>query len=69
MDQKIRNEPRPAQPFGWIAGIAAIVITAGIAFAGLSGDLGPDAVLWSDAAIVLTAAIGLLAWIVASALR
>ena len=51
---------------GWIAGIAAIAITAVIAFLAFSGALSAEFVLWLDAALIATALIGLVAWIVSA---
>ena len=51
---------------GWFAGIAAIAITAVIAFLAVTGTLGAEFVLWLDAALIATAVIGVVAWIASS---
>lgn len=61
-----RDDPPLAS---WIAGIAAIAVAAGIALLAAAGSVDSEMVLWLDGAIVISALVGLLAWIVASISR
>lgn len=53
----------------WIAGIAAIGVAVAIALLGLAGEANEQLVLWIDAAIILSALVGLVAWIIAGLTR
>lgn len=53
----------------WYAGIIAIAITVAITFLAFTGALSAEFVLWLDAALIASAVIGLVAWIVASIAR
>lgn len=64
---EIDHEYRETHPaVGWVAGIAAIGVAVAIVLLSAAGTFDAELVLWVDAAMIASAAIGLVGWIVAS---
>ena len=66
MDKGIVKESGAAQAFQWIVGLAAAAAFILIAVLGMGQQLNANLVLWSSASIVITAAGGLLLYLVAA---
>jgi len=65
--QEIEHDYKEAHPaVGWVAAVAAIGLAVAVILLTAGGTFGAEVVLWLDAAMIASAVIGLLAWIVAS---
>ena len=67
---KVEHDYKEAHPAaGWVAGIAATGIAVALVLLAFAGSFSAELVLWVDAAMIASAVIGLVAWIVASIVR